>query len=274
MAFAAIAPPLINAFLHGNVAHVAHLGIRMIWVATFGNAPPPMSLQQRFWNDWNASTREQSIDVVSTDQARVVTGWLNRLGRKDLDIIEVGCGAGWLCGDLRPFGRVTGTDLSDEVLTRAHARLPDVNFVAGDFLALDFPPGAFDVVVTLEVLSCVQDQEAFVAKIARLLKPGGYVMMATPNRRVLQRYNRIPPPGPGQLRRWTDKQELRSLLAREFDIREIFSITPRANKGLMRILNSRTFNRPIRALVGDRVDRFKEAIGLGWTLMALARKPV
>jgi SAM-dependent methyltransferase len=242
-------------------------------MADLMNASSPIPLQQQFWNDWNASTREQSIDVVSTDQARVVTGWLNRLGRKDLDIIEVGCGAGWLCGDLRPFGRVTGTDLSDEVLTRAHARLPDVNFVAGDFLALDFPAAAFDVVVTLEVLAHVHDQRAFVSKLAQLLRPGGYLMLATQNRTVLQRYNRIPPPGPGQLRQWTNKEELGLLLARDFKVAEIFSITPRANKGLMRILHSRTFNRPIRALVGDRVDRFKESIGLGWTLMTLARKP-
>jgi hypothetical protein len=99
-------------------------------------------------------------------------------------------------------------------------------------------------------------------------------MMATQNRPVLQRYNRIPPPKLGQLRRWVDKKQLRSLLAAEFDVVEIFSVTPKANKGLLRILHSRTFNRPIRAIAGDRVDRFKEAIGLGWTLMALARKPV
>jgi hypothetical protein len=53
---------------------------------------------------------------------------------------------------------------------------------------------------------------------------------------------------------------------------ELFSVTPTANKGFMRILHSRTLNRPIRALVGNRLDRLKESIGLGWTLMARARK--
>jgi 2-polyprenyl-3-methyl-5-hydroxy-6-metoxy-1,4-benzoquinol methylase len=238
------------------------------------NDPTPISLQQRFWNDWNASTREHHVDAVSIDQARVVIRWLNRLDRQDLDIIEVGCGAGWFCGDLRRFGKVTGTDLSNEVLARAQVLLSDVHFVAGDFFALNFSTEAFDVVISLEVLSHVHDQGAFVAKVAQLLRPGGYLMMATQNRPVLQRYNRIPPPKLGQLRRWVDKKQLRSLLAAEFDVVEIFSVTPKANKGLMRILHSRTFNLPIRAIAGDRVDRFKEAIGLGWTLMALARKPV
>jgi len=41
----------------------------------------------------------------------------------------------------------------------------------------------------------------------------------------------------------------------------------------MGILNSRTLNGPVRFLVGDRVEHLKERLGLGWTLMALARKP-
>jgi 2-polyprenyl-3-methyl-5-hydroxy-6-metoxy-1,4-benzoquinol methylase len=151
-------------------------------------------------------------------------------------------------------------------------RLPDVRFVAGDFMTLDFGRDAFDVVTTLKVLSHMVDQPAFIAKLARHLRPGGHLMLATQNRPVLERYNRISPPKPGQLRRWVDKNELRSLQAKEFETVEIFSITPKANKGLMRIINSRTFNRPVRALVGRRLDRLKEAAGLGWTLMALARK--
>lgn len=232
----------------------------------------PMEAQQRFWNDWNTAAREHHLETVSTDQADVVAGWLRGLGRNDLDILDAGCGTGWLCERLRPFGTVTGTDLSHEVLDRARARLPDVRFVSGDFMALDFGNAAFDVVTSLEVLSHVADQPAFVAKLARHLRPGGYLMLATQNRPVLQRYNRIPPPKPGQLRHWVDKKELRDLLAREFEVIDIFSATPKANKGLMRIINSRTFNKPIRALVGRRLDRLKEAAGLGWTLMALARK--
>jgi len=51
-------------------------------------------------------------------------------------------------------------------------------------------------------------------------------------------------------------------------------VTPRANKGILRILHSRTFNRPIRALIGRRFDGFMESIGLGWTLMVRAKKRV
>jgi 2-polyprenyl-3-methyl-5-hydroxy-6-metoxy-1,4-benzoquinol methylase len=228
----------------------------------------PISLQQSFWNEWNASVREKAIDDVSIRHENVVCGWLTSLGGKDLDIIEVGCGAGWLCPQLTRFARVTAIDLADRVLARAKHRTPEVTFVPGDFMNLEIGTNAFDVAVTLEVLSHVADQSGFIAH----LRSGGYLMMATQNRFVLERFNRIPPPAPGQLRRWLDRRELQDLLEEQFDVLELFSVAPRANHGIMKLINSRQLNRPIRALVGDRIDRLKEAMGLGWSLMALARR--
>ena len=78
-----------------------------------------ISLQQSFWNGWNASHREHDLQDVSIRQAEVVCGWLKSLGRSDLKILEVGCGSGWFGPRLAKFGETTGTDLSDEVLARA-----------------------------------------------------------------------------------------------------------------------------------------------------------
>src|SRR6185295_5098286 len=156
--------------------------------------------QREFWNKWNVS-REETQGRVSSDQQRVILQWLDRMGRRDLSIIEVGCGAGWLCADLVKYGRVVGTDLSDEVLARAAERLPQAEFTAGDFLMLDFGDRQFDVVVTLETLTHVPDQAGFVHKCARLLKPGGLLMMATQNKTALEK-NSVKTPERGQYRRW------------------------------------------------------------------------
>lgn len=233
----------------------------------------PISLQQSFWNGWNAECREIEIQDSCRRQAEVILGWLEGMGRRDLKILEVGCGAGWLCPQMAEYGKVTGTDLSDKVLARAGKRFPEVRYVAGDFMSLDFGNGTFDVVVTVEVLSHVADQAAFVRKMNSHLRPGGSLMLATQNRFVLQHFNSIPPPAPGQLRKWFDRHELRKLLQPHFDVREIFSVFPKANRGFMRAVNSTKLNYPVRAIFGDRVERLKEAMGLGWTLMALARKP-
>jgi 2-polyprenyl-3-methyl-5-hydroxy-6-metoxy-1,4-benzoquinol methylase len=232
---------------------------------------PPIFLQRKFWNYWNTTFREEEIQDVCVRQAEIVTGWLNKIGRDDLKILEVGCGSGWLCPQLQAYGRVTGTDLSDEVLSRAQQRASGVTFISGDFMTLDLGVETFDVLVTLEVLSHVSDQAAFVRKLASHLRPGGHLILATQNRFVLQRFNLIDPPAPGQLRRWVDQRELRQLLAPHFQVQELFSVSPKANRGFMRIVNSRKLNRPIKAVFGDRLERLKEYMGLGWTLMALGR---
>ena len=233
----------------------------------------PIETQQTYWTKWNAEGREHRLSDISRDQLGVVLGWLTAIGRTDLNIIEVGCGAGWLCPTLKPFGRVTATDLCAEVLSRARARIPEVEFVAGDFMALDFETAKYDVVVTLEMLSHVADQDAFMAKLARMLKPGGVLMLGTQNRPVLQNHNNIPAPEPGQLRRWVDKPELEALLKRHFQLRQVLTITPNANKGVMRFVASRSAKQVLRAIAGKAVERRLAAAGFGWTLMALAEKP-
>lgn len=235
----------------------------------------PIEVQQSFWNDWNAQAREHHLGAVSIEQAQVISRWMTAVGRRDLNIIDVGCGTGWLCAQLSAFGQVTGTDLSNEVLERAAIRHPAVTFVAGDFMNLELPTGSFDVVVSLEVLSHVADQKAFLARLHSLLRPDGTLMIATQNRPALER-NDIPPPKPGQLRRWVDKDELHALLSVDFTVLELCSITPQFNRGLLRLLNSRTFKGALTRLGLQKtlqsIRQVQEHRWLGWTLMALARK--
>lgn len=237
-----------------------------------------IEVQQAFWNQWNASTREKELGNISTEQAEVIETWLERVaqGRRDLKILEVGCGAGWLCERLTRFGQVTATDLSNEVLARAAKRLLQVSFIAGDFMALDFGSD-FDVIVSLEVLAHVASQAAFLSKIADLLKPGGYLMLATQNKPALERSD-VPSAQPGQLRRWTDRHELKTLLAHRFHVAQMFSITPHFNRGLLRVINSGRLQRAADAAklawLLHGMKKFQEKAWLGWTIMTLARRSI
>jgi 2-polyprenyl-3-methyl-5-hydroxy-6-metoxy-1,4-benzoquinol methylase len=232
----------------------------------------PMDAQRAFWNDWNISHREQVVGPVSQRQASVILEWMRGLGRTDLEIIDIGCGTGWLCERMMPFGRITGTDLANEVVERARARMPGARFLAGDFMSLELGASSFDVVTTLEVLSHMGDQAAFVARIAQVLRPGGFLMMATQNRFVLERSG-ISPPQHGQLRRWVNRRELLGLLRPHFEVERAFAVTPAGHGGVLRFVNSIKVNRFASRFFGEaRVTRFKEALGVGWTLMALARK--
>jgi 2-polyprenyl-3-methyl-5-hydroxy-6-metoxy-1,4-benzoquinol methylase len=232
--------------------------------------------QRRFWNAWNVRHRVQdrTLPQVNARQARRVLGWMSSLGRIDLDILEIGCGSGWLCEQLVAFGQVTGTDLAHEALPASKAGQKTASFIAGDFFELEFPRSGFDVVVSLEVLSHVENQAAFLERIAQLLRPGGHLMLATQNRFALERCSAVAPKGAGQIRNWVDAKTLkRLLLGAHFEIAELTSVFPVGDRGILRWVNAYKLNRVLSAIASQaRLDALKEHLLLGHTLMVLARK--
>lgn len=234
----------------------------------------PLEEQRQAWNAWNAAVRELRVSEIARRQGDFIETRIAAMHRGSLDVLEVGCGTGWLCERLVPYGRVTGTDLADEVLARAAQRLPEVHFVAGDFLALPFAPASFDVVVSIDVLSHFADQGAFVARVAGLLRRAGLLLLGTQNRPVLERWSAIPGPQPGQIRRWVDHRRLRSLLVAEFEYVEIESVCPVGDEGILRLINSVKLNRLLGSVVSpERLERTKERAMLGHSLMACASLP-
>lgn len=233
----------------------------------------PIPDQRRMWNRWNAATREQWIGQVSLRQAEAVERWLRGLGRKDLDIIDIGCGTGWLCERLRTYGRVVGVDLADSVVDRAALRIPDVRFVSANFMEFEFPSCGFDVATALEVLSHVADQSAFIARTANLLRPRGMLMLATQNRPVLERCSQVGMPEPGQVRQWVDAKTLQDLLSPHFEVLEMTSMLPMGDQGVLRLVNSVKLNSMLERVVSrETLTRAKERLMLGHTLLALSRR--
>ena len=138
-----------------------------------------------------------------------------------------------------------------------------MTFIVGDLLEDDLGSG-YDVVASLEVLAHVEDQAKYLRKMHDALKPGGQLFLATQNKPVLSKFNRLPPPEKGQLRHWVDRAELRHLVeAASFTIEEMFVITPQSNFGLMRVL--------AKASRMTRTDRLLGRLGFGWTIMLSAR---
>lgn len=234
---------------------------------------PPIDRQASYWDQWNRDTREQKVNPESERQGHIIRGWIEALGRRDLAILDVGCGGGWLCNALSPYGTVTGLDLSPAMIERAGQRYPQVRFIAGSISDCDLPLGSFDVIVTLEVLSHVPDQAAFMRRCADLLKPGGMLLLSTQNRPVYSRMAEVAPPSPDQIRHWVDASELRRLAAVEFRLATLTSICPRGNLGFLRLVNSPKLNRLLGLLLSEaRIERLKERLFLGSTLMLQAQK--
>lgn len=233
--------------------------------------------QQRFWNEWNARHRGSeynvSIDPPTLRRRDTVFQWIQQLQLTEPRILDLGCATGWLSNQLTEFGEVVGTDIADESINEARHRFPHIQFECEDFTTSKWSRGEFDVVVSLETLSHVPDQAAFVKRIGEVLKPGGFLILTTQNRIVFERRATVGPPGDGQLRHWLSPSEVRRLLAGSFVIRRFTTLSPEGDRGFLRLVNSTRVNRLLsRALSPTFVERTKERLGFGQTIAVLAQR--
>ena len=96
-------------------------------------------------------------------------------------ILDAGCGVGMYTEQFRRFSpRVTGVEVDPAVAGQAAARLPGIVLAPAE--ALPFADGSFDVVFSHEVIEHVTDDAAAAAEMARVLAPGGRIVMFCPNR--------------------------------------------------------------------------------------------
>ncbi len=96
------------------------------------------------------------------------------------DVLGVGCGDGWTAGLLK--GRCasyTGVDRSEAVVEAARQRAPFGKFVVGEMGALPFQDGSFDHVLVFHALTYVQAAAEPLAEMARVLRPGGELVVLT-----------------------------------------------------------------------------------------------
>lgn len=97
--------------------------------------------------------------------------------------LDVGCGLTELPGRLRPY---VGCDRNDVVLAENRRRFPEARFETWDVSAADAPPavtdaGPFRTVLMLAILEHLPDAASALARTARLLAPGGRVVVTTPH---------------------------------------------------------------------------------------------
>lgn len=97
----------------------------------------------------------------------------------DSNVLDLGCGAGWLTGMLAervPEGRVVGTDVSDEMIRRARRRLVSVEnamFVIGEADQIPWDANFFTHVISVESAYYWPNPAAGLREIFRVLREGG-----------------------------------------------------------------------------------------------------
>jgi SAM-dependent methyltransferase len=95
------------------------------------------------------------------------------------DALDAACGTGRHTAHLHELGhRVIGVDASPEMLALARRRLPGADLREADLHDLPLPDDAVDTVVCALALSCVPRLEPVLAEFARVLRPGGHLVIS------------------------------------------------------------------------------------------------
>lgn len=118
------------------------------------------------WRDWRVEAR------LLTDLARLAPA---------ARVLEIGCGGGGLLKHLGECGAsAVGIETSQQALTAARTRGFQLVHV-GQSHALPFCAGSFDAILGQHVVEHLPDVPAMLSECSRVLKPGGRLVLATPN---------------------------------------------------------------------------------------------
>lgn len=141
-------------------------------------------------------------------------------------VLDAACGCGYGTAMLADKGaEVTGVDISEHAIGFASKNFKrgSTNFIIADLTKkMSFPDGTFDKVVSFETLEHLLEQEALLGEFKRILKPGGLLVISTPDKTLVQKAN---PDNKYHLRELT-KDEFVQELSQFFKVETLFGKSP------------------------------------------------
>ncbi len=140
---------------------------------------------------WEDVYRDEGLQgLIYRERMETVLRWVSELGLPyGAAVLDAGCGAGLLAAEMAMCGlEVTGTDSSPKMVNRARSRARrlglhgSVRVALADAHQLPFADGELDLVVALGLLPWLHDALGAVAEMARVLRPGGWLVVTADNR--------------------------------------------------------------------------------------------
>jgi SAM-dependent methyltransferase len=186
-------------------------------------------------------------------------------------VLDVACGAGFGLDMLARAGACAlGVDYDATALCEVRRAQPAARLTRGDATCLPLRDASVDLVVSFETIEHVPDAEALVVEIRRVLKPGGRLVLSTPNRA-------FGPPerhtgNPFHVREFT-ADELRALLRLSFEEVQLYGQRPSEAYRYVPFLMLAPQNNEPSALAWKLLVRLPFGVKNGLAL-ALSRRPV
>jgi len=109
-----------------------------------------------------------------------------------LRVLDAGCGVGYGSMILQSAGaiHVTGVDIAEDAVAAARQRARgDVEFLRSDMTSMALEDSSYDVVVCFEAIEHLEDQQAALDELRRVLTPAGLLVISSPNRHVYEEGN-------------------------------------------------------------------------------------
>lgn len=153
----------------------------------------------------------QRSQLAYHEAAKIVSG----------DVLEIGTGSGYGAAIISPHTRSFVTvDKYDAA--PALTDYPNVTFRQMTVPPLDFPDDSFDFVIMFQVIEHIRKDERMIGEIWRVLRPGGRLVISTPNRKMSLTRN------PWHVREYTEEEFLDLLFGRFREV-EPLGVYGRAN---------------------------------------------
>jgi SAM-dependent methyltransferase len=146
---------------------------------------------------------------------------------------------------------------TEEILTNLQKKRSNIkDLVIEDMTQSTLKEASFDAVVCVEVIEHIENDEAFVMHIARVIQKGGWAYFTTPNGDFIK--NEGPDKNPDHIRHYT-KASLEQLLSKYFDEVDVYYAVATGKYRIMG-LNSFSFKNPWRffkSVLGNLVNKYQ-----------------
>jgi ubiquinone/menaquinone biosynthesis C-methylase UbiE len=152
----------------------------MVRVLSFGTAKSGWTEHLTELHE-DAAGRDHFIDVAS--RAHALAQVKRVAATSPAVVLEVGCSSGYFLEQLRaamPQARIVGADYTLGTLQKLGRRLRDIPLLHFDLTQCPLPDQCVDVVVLLNVLEHIEDDEAAIAQVHRILRHGGSAVIEVP----------------------------------------------------------------------------------------------
>ena len=98
-------------------------------------------------------------------------------------VLEIGSGEGYGISELsKKAQKYIAIDKYDTPINEELKKNNNIEFLEMSVPPLDFPENSVDFIVTFQVIEHIQNDKEFIKEIYRVLKPGGNLILTTPNR--------------------------------------------------------------------------------------------